>query len=181
MRRSTSDVLTDALELTPEDRERVALVWLDSVGDRVDPAALEAAWRAEIELRIATWRAGRSTAILEPSVSPHYTEVLAIERISTQFVKSKRILGAPVKMVSSFRERPLRDGGLLIPIQPLAKSGRRPRVQDPQGQRRVTRYEKLPRTSIEPSVLMYQGSVLAIPNRNTLVSGLPLMSVICRG
>lgn len=54
-----ADVLTEAMDLPAPEREHIALALLDSVGDTADQAEIDAAWRVEVERRIAEWRAGR--------------------------------------------------------------------------------------------------------------------------
>ncbi len=63
MTKSTEAVLAEALRLDPDSRAELAAELLASLDGPADPDA-EAAWAAEIELRVAAIEAG--TAALEP-------------------------------------------------------------------------------------------------------------------
>jgi putative addiction module component (TIGR02574 family) len=65
-----SAVIAEAMNLSPEDREDLALKLLDSLVD-VEPAGTdsvamaewESAWRAEVERRVADLDAGRAVTV----------------------------------------------------------------------------------------------------------------------
>ncbi len=62
MSRDSNAVLAEALTLSPGERERIALVLLESIEASADEGAVDELWRAEVERRIEAWRSGRSTA-----------------------------------------------------------------------------------------------------------------------
>jgi putative addiction module component (TIGR02574 family) len=62
MSRTLTAVLADALQLPVDERERVALMLLDSVGKAPPDEGLDEAWGEEAERRLADWRGGRALA-----------------------------------------------------------------------------------------------------------------------
>lgn len=70
---ATYDTLVqDALELSPQDRARLAQTLLHSLDENSvdDPLEVERAWREEIERRMADVRAGNVTGIPADEVFP---------------------------------------------------------------------------------------------------------------
>ncbi len=62
MHTAAQRLLTDALELSDDDREALGWALLDTVRDAEDHDAVETAWRAEARARLANLREGRAAA-----------------------------------------------------------------------------------------------------------------------
>ena len=62
MARAVEELYAQASELTPSDRAELAGLLLESIEDSFD-AGVEDAWAAEIERRMADYRAGRVKTI----------------------------------------------------------------------------------------------------------------------
>lgn len=59
MNRAIQDLYESASELAPEDRAELAGLLLESLEDDVPGDEIEQAWAAEVERRMAEFRAGR--------------------------------------------------------------------------------------------------------------------------
>jgi len=59
MNRAIQDLYERASELAPEDRAELAGLLLESLEDDVPSDEIEQAWAAEVERRMAEFRAGR--------------------------------------------------------------------------------------------------------------------------
>jgi len=70
MTRPVEELLEQASELTPNDRAELAGRLLESIEEPPD-ADVEEAWAAEIERRMADYRAGRVTTIPWSEVRAH--------------------------------------------------------------------------------------------------------------
>jgi putative addiction module component (TIGR02574 family) len=70
MSRAVQDLYDEASELPPEDRAELAGLLLESLEGQRDPDA-EQAWAAEIERRMADYRAGRVKTLSWQEVRSH--------------------------------------------------------------------------------------------------------------
>jgi putative addiction module component (TIGR02574 family) len=92
MSRAVRDLYDAASELPPEDRAELAGMLLESLDAQRDPAA-EEGWAAEIERRMADYRAGRVKTLSWQEVRSHLHR-------SDRRVKGDRSGGALVELLN---------------------------------------------------------------------------------
>ena len=56
-------ILESALQLSDDDRAKIAAILTDSIGDGSSPEEVEASWLAEAKRRLAAYRRGESTPV----------------------------------------------------------------------------------------------------------------------